>query len=62
MKNKCGIKGVHKTNNGEKYRTQISVKNKDIYLGTFLTAQEAEKAYNEALLKYRLKAESHGMD
>jgi len=52
-KNKIGFTGVSLTNNGQKFRSQISVKNKDIYLGTFLTPEEAAKAYADALVKYR---------
>lgn len=52
-KNKTGFTGVHYTNNGQKYRAQISVKNREVYLGTFATAEEAGKAYQDAVEKYR---------
>jgi hypothetical protein len=52
-KTKTGFTGVHLTNNGQKYRAQISVKNREVYLGTFLTPEEAGKAYQDAVEKYR---------
>jgi len=48
MKNKTGFTGVHFTNNGQKFRAQISVKNQEVYLGTFDTPEEAGKAYQDA--------------
>lgn len=50
--NKSGYKGVvfrHKT---QKYTAQIGYNKKQIYLGSFNTAEEAAKSYNIAAKKY----------
>lgn len=48
-RNTLGFKGVIKIN--EKYRAQIGVNNKTINLGTYNTAEEASRAYQEAAKK-----------
>jgi hypothetical protein len=45
-RNKTGFRGVRKTPDG-KYVSMISNQVKQIYLGTFLTAEEAALAYNK---------------
>ena len=50
--NKLGCKGVRLFVNG-KYVVSISIKNKQKHLGYFFTIEEAKKAYNDAVLKYR---------
>jgi len=53
--NTSGYKGVGKTKNGT-YSANIGVmvdgKSKRLYLGTFLTKEEAAKVYNDAALYY----------
>jgi hypothetical protein len=47
--NKYGIKGVYKCHG--KYRAQIQVNGRKIYLGAFLTPEDARNAYNDAAVK-----------
>jgi hypothetical protein len=49
--NSTGYRGVSKTKGG-KYRATISVNGKNIYIGTFDTAEEASDAYEKE--RYRL--------
>lgn len=51
QRNRTGIKGVTFTHYNT-YQAQIQVDGKLKYLGTFKTAEEAAKVYNEAALKY----------
>ncbi len=45
------VKGYCLNNRG-KYKTQITVDNKAIYLGSYDTEEEARQAYIDAKLKY----------
>jgi hypothetical protein len=45
-----GFRGVNKS--GKKFKAQLSVDVKNEYLGTFDTANEAARAYDQAILKY----------
>lgn len=49
--NTSGYKGVTKNPNG-KWRAQIKVKSKRIYLGTFPTKELAHEVYKKAAIKY----------
>ena len=46
--NTSGFKGVSYMKNKNKWRAEISINNKNKYLGLFATAKEAAKAYKEA--------------
>ena len=48
--NKSGIKGVRKENS--RWAARIRVNKKEIWLGTFNTADEASQAYQDAAQKY----------
>lgn len=48
--NLCGIKGVRKIRN--KWHARIKVEKKEIWLGSFDTAEEAKAAYGEAASKH----------
>jgi hypothetical protein len=50
--NTSGFKGVRKPKGRKKYDAVIKVNDKKIYLGAYVTPEEAAKAYNEAALKY----------
>lgn len=52
--NRSGLKGAfyHAAHKGKKWRTQIRVEGKVIFLGYFETAEEAHKAYGEAAIKH----------
>ena len=50
--NTTGFKGVSFIKHLNKFGAFISVKNKDIFLGSFKTAKEAHKAYCAAAIKY----------
>lgn len=49
-----GIKGVYKRSEKRRkmWYSRIMVDGKDVHLGYYLTAKEAEKAYREASIKY----------
>lgn len=53
-KNKTGIKGVRITNDN-KFATWIGVNNKSVYVGTFLSLEEAAAARKNAEQKYWIK-------
>ena len=42
------FRGVRLSTNGKKYQTQISIKGKQLHLGSFDTPEEASKVYQEA--------------
>lgn len=52
--NRSGLKGAyyHACHKGKKWRSQIKVGEKLIFLGYFHTAQEAHESYGHAALKY----------
>jgi hypothetical protein len=50
--NKSGFKGVAKHQKSERWRAQIQVNKKQIFLGIFDTPEEASAAYVEAAMKY----------
>ena len=50
--NKLGIKGVHWDEFNNKFRAQIKVNSKTIYLGCFNVLGDADFAYRIAELKY----------
>lgn len=50
--NKSGFKGVTVSESENRWRSQIKVNGKIIYLGTFLTPEAAHEAYCAAALKY----------
>lgn len=51
-KSSTGIKGVMFVSKRNKYQSSITVDNKKIWLGYFLTSEEASAAYTEASVKY----------
>ena len=51
--NKCGILGVNKPKRFRRWVSTIQVNGKDIYLGSFDTAEQAGEAYQYAARKYR---------
>lgn len=51
--NKSGYRGVYFT--GKKWKTQIVVNNKRIYLGTFTDIVEAAKAYDKYVIDNNLE-------
>ena len=46
--NKSGFLGVDKLRTGKKWRAQITVNNRKIYLGVFKTPEDAHQAYLQA--------------
>lgn len=52
--NRCGLKGAyyHAAHKGKKWRTQIKVGDRLIFLGYFHTAQEAHEAYGRAAIEH----------
>lgn len=52
LNGKTGIRGVHYSEDRGVYYARITVKGKNIFLGTFNTAEEAAHAYADASAKY----------
>jgi hypothetical protein len=50
--NKTRLKGVSKKNDRKTFRAEITVDKQRIYLGSFLTSEEAYQAYIAASLQY----------
>lgn len=50
--NKSGYKGVSWDNRDKIWRAQIKINREKVYLGNFLTKEEAALAYNEGAIKY----------
>lgn len=53
--NKSGYRGVSYPKGEDKYRAQITVNNKSIYIGSFLTAVEGAIAYNNYIIENNLE-------
>ena len=51
-RNNSGFKGVYFIKKRNKWATRCSVNKKEIYLGSFDTAEEASKAYQQFALKH----------
>jgi len=51
--NTSGYLGVWLNNKNSKFIAEIKHQNKKIHIGSFVTAIEAAKAYNQAAIKYR---------
>jgi len=49
---KSGLKGVRRSENGERWLAQIHANGKQMQLGTFRTAKQAARAYDRMALKY----------
>ncbi len=49
---KYGYKGIYKRNKPKPWGAQIVINDKNIWLGSFFTKQEAVNAYNKAARKY----------
>lgn len=50
--NKCGYKGVYWASDRKKWRAEITVDGKHIHIGSYNTAEEAARAYDEYALFY----------
>ena len=48
IRNKTGVKGVHWDNKNKKWYAKIKVHKKDVFLGRFLTLEDASRARKEA--------------
>lgn len=50
--NKTGKKGVSWNKKDKRFRAQITIDGRKIYLGNFLTVEEASAVYEEAAIRY----------
>ncbi len=50
--NICGYKGVHFCKKNNKYKAEIKANKKKYYLGSYISINDAARAYNYAALKY----------
>ena len=57
--NSSGIRGVHWRKKDKKWRAQIRINNKKVYLGDFKNKIDAAKAYNKAAFEYHLSEENN---
>lgn len=53
MSNKTGYRGVYETSWGDTWFASIKKDGRSFYLGTFLDAESAARAYDEAALSLR---------
>lgn len=50
--NKSGMKGVYRASDGDRYRAEITVRGRRIFLGSFISAERAQATYARACRRY----------